>query len=66
MDNLDELMDLAEVYVGPVIDELYRRELETDCAQDDPDVVIMAAALTNILWLDNRGDSPTEVFLMAA
>ena len=52
--NLDELMDLAEAYVGPMVDAIYRRLIERD------------TALINILGHDNRGDRPTEVLLMAA
>ena len=52
--------------MGPVIDETYRRLLEIDNAQDDPELVMLTAALTIILWHDNRVDRPTEVFLMAA
>ena len=51
--DLNELMDLAEAYVGPVLDE-------------DPEVVMLLTALTNILGHDNRGDRPTEFLLMAA
>ena len=47
MDNFDELMDLAEAYVEPVIDQLYRRLLERDYAQDDPAVAMLTAALNN-------------------
>ena len=28
--NLDELMDLAEAYVGPMVDAIYRRLMERD------------------------------------
>ena len=66
MDNFDELIDLTEIYVGPVIDENYRRLLERDYAQDDPVVPMLTAALTNILGHDNSGDHPTKVLLMAA
>ena len=68
MDNLDlnELMDLAEDYVGPVIDAIYRRLMKRDFALEDPEVVMLLTALTNILGHDNRGDRPTEVLLMAA
>ena len=65
MDDLDEIMGLVEVYVGPDIDELYQR-LERDYAQDDPEVVMLTAALTKIRGHDNRGDRPTEVLLRAA
>ena len=58
--NLDELMDLAEAYVGPMVDAIYRRLMDRDFALEDPEVVI------NILGHVNRGDRPTEVLLMAA
>ena len=64
--NLDELMDLAEVYVGPMIDAIYRRLMDRDFALEDPEVVMLLTALINILGQDNRGDRPTEVLLMAA
>ena len=68
MDNfiLDELMDLAEAYVGPMVDAIYRRLIERDFALEDPEVVMLLTALINILGHDNRGDRPTEVLLMAA
>ena len=59
--NLDELMDLAEAYVGPMIDAIYR-----EFALEDPEVVMLLTALINILGHENRGDRPTEVLLMAA
>ena len=64
--NLDELMDLAEAYVGPMIDAIYRRLIDPDSALEDPEVVMLLTALINILGHDNRGDRPTEVLLMAA
>ena len=64
--NLDELMDLAEAYVGPIVDAIYRRLIERDFALEDPEVVMLLTALINILGQDNRGDRPTEVLLMAA
>ena len=64
--NLDELMDLAEAYVGPVVDAIYRRLIERDFALEDPEVVMLLTALINILGHDNRGYRPTEVLLMAA
>ena len=64
--NLDELMDLAETYVGPMVDAIYCRLMERDFALEDPDVVMLLTALINILGHDNRGDRPTEVLLMAA
>ena len=68
MDNfkLDELMDLAEAYVGPMIDAIYRRLIDRDFALEDPEVVMLLTALINILGHDNRGDRPTEVLLTAA
>ena len=68
MDNftLDELMDLAEAYVGPMIDPIYGRLMDRDFALEDPEVVMLLTALINILVHDNRGDRPTEVLLMAA
>ena len=64
--NLDELMDLAEAYVGPMIDAIYRRLMDRDFALEDPEVVMLLTTLINILGHDNRGDRPTEVLLMAA
>ena len=64
--NLDELMALAEAYVGPMIDAIYRRLMDRDFALEDPEVVMLLTALINILGHDNRGDRPTEVLLMAA
>ena len=64
--NLDELMDLAEAYVGPMIDAIYRRLMDRDFALEDPEVVMLLTALITILGHDNRGDRPTEVLLMAA
>ena len=51
---------------GQVIDEIFRRLLERDYTQDDPEGIILKDALTNTLGRDNRGDRPTEVLLMAA
>ena len=64
--NLNELMDLAEAYVGPMIDAIYRRLMNRDFTLEDPELVILLATLLNILGHDNRGDRPTEVLLMAA
>ena len=63
---MDELMDLAEAYVGPMVDAIYRRLIDRDFALEDPEVVMLLTALINILGHDNRGDRPTEVLLMAA
>ena len=59
-------MELAESYVGPMIDAIYRRLMDRDFALEDPEVVMLLAALVNIFWHDNRGDRPTEVLLMEA
>ena len=64
--NLDELMDLAEAFVGPMIDAIYRRLMDQDFALEDPEVVMLLNALINILGHDNHGDRPTQVLLMAA
>ena len=64
--NLDELMDLAEAYVGPMVDAIYRRLMDRDFALEDPEVVMLLATLINILGHDNRGDRTREVLLMAA
>ena len=59
-------MDLAEAYVGPMVDAIYRRLMDRDFALEDPEVVVLLTALINILGHDIRGDRPTEVLLMAA
>ena len=59
-------MDLAEAYVGPMVDAIYRRLIYRDFTLEDPEVVMLLTALINILRHDNRGDRPTEVILMAA
>ena len=64
--NLDEPMDLAEAYVGLMVDAIYRRLMDRDFALEDPEVVMLLTALINILRHDNRGDHPTEVLLMEA
>ena len=64
--NLDELMDLAEAYVGPMIDAIYRRLMDRDFALEGPEVVMLLTALINILGHNNRGDRRKEVLLMAA
>ena len=58
--NLDELMDLAEAYVGPMINAIYRRLIDRDFTLEDPEVVMLLTALINILGHDNRG-SPIDV-----
>ena len=59
-------MDLAEAYVGPMVDAIYRRLMDRDFALEDPEAVMLLTALINILGHDNCGDRPTEVLLMAA
>ena len=68
MDNFDlnEYMDLAEAYLGPMIDAIYCRLMDRDFALEDPELVMLLAALMNIFGHDNPGDRPTEVLLMAA
>ena len=68
MDNFDliEQMDIAEAYVGPMIDAIYRRLMNRDFALEDPEVVMLLVAFMNILGHDNRGDRATEVLLMVA
>ena len=64
--NLNELMDLAEAYVGPMVDAIYRRLMDRGLALGDPEVVMLLVASINILGHDNRGDHPTEFLLTAA
>ena len=68
MDNFgsNELMDLVEADVGPMIGAIYFRLTDRDFALEDPKVVMLLVALINILGHDNRGDCPKEVLLMAA
>ena len=70
MDNFDfnEYMDLAEAYVGQMVDAIYRRLMDRGFALEDPDVqvVMLLTALINILGHDNRGDRLTETLLIAA
>ena len=56
MENFDlkDIKELAEAYVGPVIHAIYRRLMDQDFAMEDPEVVMLLAALTNIL----RHDKP--------
>ena len=64
--DLDEYMDLVEACVGPMIDAIYRRLMDRDFALEDPEVVMLLAAIMNILGHDNCGDHPAEVLLIAA
>ena len=64
--NLDELMDVTETYVGPMVDSIYRRLMDWDIALEDPEVVMLLTSLINILGHDNHGERPMEVLLMAA
>ena len=68
MDNFDlnELMDPAEMYVGPLIDAIFRRLTDQRFALEDPEVVMPLVALINILGQDNRGNWFTEILLMTA
>ena len=63
---LNAYIDRAEAYVGPMIDAIYRRLMDPNFAREDPEVVMLLAALINILGHDNRGDRPTEVLLISA
>ena len=58
MDNfgLNELMDLAVAYVGPLIDTIYRRLMDRDFALEHPEIAMLLVALISILGHDNRGD----------
>ena len=49
-------MDLAEAYLGPMVDAIYRPLMDRDFALEDPEVVMLLAALINISGHDNRGD----------
>ena len=49
-------MDLAEAYVGPMVDRL----VDGDFALEDPEVVMLLTALINILGHDNRGTAPRK------
>ena len=64
--NLNELIDLAEAYVGSMLDAIYCRLIDRDFALKDPEVVMLLVALINMLGHDKGGDRPTEVLLMAA
>ena len=64
--NMNELMDLAEAYTGPMVDAIYCRLTDRDFALEDPEVVMLLVALINILGHDNRGDRPTEFLLISA
>ena len=64
--DLNELMNLVEAYVEPMIDAIYRRLVDRDFALEDTKVVMLLVALKNVLGHDNRGDLSTEVLLMAA
>ena len=50
--NLDDLMDLAEAYVGPMVDAIYRRLMDRDFALEDADVVMLLTALINGSLID--------------
>ena len=63
---MDELMDLAEAYEGPMVDAIYRKLMDRDFALEDPEVVMLLTALINILGHDNPGDRPMEILLTVA
>ena len=63
---MDKYIDVTEAYVGPMVVATYRPLMDQDFALEDQEVVMLLAALIIILGLDNRGDRPTEVLLMAA
>ena len=50
--NLNELMDLAEAYVGPMVDAIYRRLMDRDFALEDAEVVMLLTALINGSLID--------------
>ena len=66
--DFNEYMDLAEAYVGQMVDAIYRRLMDRDFALEDPDVqvVMLLTALIDILGHDNRLDRLTETLLIAA
>ena len=64
--NSNELMNLAEAYVEPMVDAIYRQLMDRGFALEDPEVVMLLAVLINMLGHDNRGDRPMEVLLMGA
>ena len=66
MVNFDLNEYMAEAYVGQMIDAIYRRLMDRELALEDPEVVMLLAALINILGHDNRRDRPTEILLMVA
>ena len=64
MDNFDlnELMDLAEAFVGALIDVIFCRLMDQDFALEDPETVMLLTALTKILGHDNSGDGKTTIW----
>ena len=64
--NLDELMDLAEAYVGPMVDAIYRKLNGLRLHSGGRGGSHVADRLNKHLGHDNRGERPTEVLLMAA
>ena len=63
---MNELLGLAEAYIGPMTDAIYRRLMDRDFALEDPEVVILLVALINILGHDNHWDRPTQVLMVVA
>ena len=47
-------MDLAEAYVVSMVEAIYRRLMNRDFAQEDPEVVMLLTAFINTLGHDNR------------
>ena len=64
--NLNELMELAEAYVGPMVDAIYRKLMDREFTPEQSEVVMLLTALINILGHDDRGDRPSEVLFMSA
>ena len=58
--NLDELMDLAEAYVGPLVDLIYRRLMDRD--SEDSEVVMLLTALINILGMKTVGTASRKSY----
>ena len=55
-------MDLAEAYVGPMVYAIYRRLMDRDFALEDPEVVMLLTALTNILGMITVGTAPRKSY----
>ena len=55
-------MDLAEAYVGPMINAIYRRLMDRDFALEDPEVVMLLTALINILGMTTVTTAPRKSY----